>query len=160
SAKRLGPLPPNPVLSFHPSGARLAAIGTGRTIVLELTNGQVWDANLIDLKNDTKGDWAEMPPACGWAGDKHIFFNGDLYDLDMPVPVWHYSWADWANIQGRHAWAVADHPSDNQVLLRSYTIPHPTMQAKLHTMLLTSDYFDLRPRDRVSVDVSGVAAAR
>lgn len=160
SATRIGTPPKDAVLAFHPSGSRLAAIGNGRTTVIELFTGKVWSAMMAELKTESQHDWADMPPACGWVGDKYIFFKGDLYDLDMPVPVWHYSWADWANVEGRSVWAIVDHPRDPQVLLRPFTLPHPGMANKLHTLLLTSNLFVLRPGDAVRVDVTGMPTTR
>lgn len=152
----LGSLPKDPVLAFHPEGTMLACGGAGRVVVLDLRERQCWNAMITELQLKTIG----LLPDFGWVGDNHLYHNGSVYDLNMPIPVWSYVGAEWAAPRGRELWAVVKAFSDKQTALRSFRVPHATAQTRIAQSINQPGMFALRPGDTVSIDVAGVPAVR
>jgi hypothetical protein len=155
-ARRLPWAPAKPVLAFNPSGQLLACAGLGRVHLLDLKSGQSWDAMIADLKLEH----VNLLPDFGWAGDQHLYFNGNLYDLFTPIPVWQYSWQKWAQPRGRSVWFIAQNAGEKAIALRPETLPHAAALSRIQGAKQKPGLFALRPGDAVRVDVSGLPAAK
>lgn len=153
----VGELAKDPVVAFDPSGTRIACGGTGKITILDLKSGRISNAMAAELKFKERHSF-ELVPCFGWAGDKHFYCDGELFDMDTPIPIWRYQSSNWTSTRGPQLWAVAQGFPDKETALRQFSLPHPAFANRVKEALKQPGLFALRPGDAVRIDVSGVPA--
>jgi hypothetical protein len=156
AARHVGKPPDNPVLAFRADGKRLAVAGTGRAIIVNLDGNTSWNAMLPEFRLQYQG----LLPGFGWANDRAFYFQGDLYDMEVPIKTWHYGVPHWSTARGGQVWAVTHALGDKESALRVFKLPHERAEQVILSAEKRSDLFALRPGDAVRVDVSGVPRER
>jgi hypothetical protein len=156
AARHVGKPPDNPVLAFRPDGKRLAIAGTGRAIIVTLEGTTSWDTMLPELRLEYHG----LLPQFGWASDRAFYFHWDLYDMPVPIKIWHYGVPHCLTVRGGQVWVVTHALGDKETALRAFKLPHPRAEQVILAAEKRSDLFALRPGDPVRIDVSGVPANR
>jgi hypothetical protein len=152
AVQRIGKPPDNAVVAFRADGKRVAIAGAGKATVVNLETAVTWDEMQPELKLEYHG----ILPEFGWVSQHTLYFNGDLYDLPLPIKIWHYGVPHCATVRGGQVWAVTHALGENDVTLRAFTLPHPRAAQAIAGASQRRDLFVLRPGDTVRVDVAGV----
>jgi hypothetical protein len=144
--------PENAALALRADGKRLAIVGTGRAIVVNMETGTSWDQMLPELRMENH----QLLPDFGWASESDIYYHGDLYDLQVPIKIWHYGVPHWSAARGGKVWAITNALGEKETVLRAFTLPHERAERAIQDASQRSDLFVLKPGDKVRVDVSGL----
>ena len=140
-----------PVMSFSPSGQRMACVAQSRVLVWDTTNGKL----LFDF--ETPGLHIFGPAS--FPDDNFLFCGGKfIIELENQLKLWEYTGAEqWKTVGNLTLAAVGAHNGPGALL--SLDLPHKEARDLLAKALKQPDLFVFREGSTVKLDVSGVPAA-
>lgn len=149
----VGPAPPHPVLAFSPDGARLAIGGNRRLVLLTLASG---DLQSIPMPRLDVNDNGVYDKSFGWAGASQLLVEGNLFDPQLPQPVWDYGGIRHIQHHGWQVWAAAADAGGSTVTIRAFTLPTNEAVAALTAAKARAGTFAIQKGSPIKIDVSAV----
>jgi hypothetical protein len=156
-AHRVGELPEEPAMAFHPSGRLLAIAGEKQTVLLRLDNLKQ-SRTMIDRLYTGQGK--DLMPDFAWVGS-FLYRCRELFTIDSPIPVWRINGTRWEKPDGRLLWAVVRGKNSfrskkRDIVLRAFQLPTKSIARKIEEIYRKTDVIAVRTGDPVRIDVTGI----
>jgi hypothetical protein len=140
-----------PVLTFSPSGKRLACAAIDRVSVFDFAKGTL-EREVPYYGGVVVGGNAVM------TSDDHVLLGKSvLIDLENQIKLWTYKGADLATVMGGVCWLVPATNQQQSGALVPAKLPQPSVQQMLQRAMADPNFFVLRSGTTVKVNVDGIS---